>query len=416
MADMVEADRQSECSRSSKTDNDRSSSLYPAEWWWAERQVNDILAEHPGELVKTGAPNILCSALPNHWRSNKTLPMAFKVISLSEISDGSIVSLRVGNDENFCGELRNHTAVMKNNVAKFNDLRIIGRSGRGKSFNLSITVGCSPPQVAIYPKCMKVTVDGPREPRRQQQHFRPFFDNRFAGHLLDFRRKSDPFNSVGGEGGVAVGAGYPLTTDHWGGNNYYSSYLGGYNPTGVAVPGAAYQTPPTLSSYGTAVLDPLLQVTNLPTSARNQTSTGLPNGDPSKTPDYQPPDLPDPVKPELDDLNDNKERYREEEVADYNGRQQQDSSYQLVGQQFYYSNSTIPPTHLQGGYSTHHTSQGVAGDTEFRDNDEDSGEVISADGTCAVEDLGQYGRELASQTGPIRGYQGRGDAFVWRPY
>ena len=40
---------------------------------------------------------------------------------------------RVGNDENFCGELRNNTAVMKNNVAKFNDLRIIGRSGRGKA-------------------------------------------------------------------------------------------------------------------------------------------------------------------------------------------------------------------------------------------------------------------------------------------
>ena len=97
---------------------DKSSSLYPAEWWWAERQVNDILAEHPGELVKTGSPNILCSALPNHWRSNKTLPMAFKVIALSEINDGTIVNLRVGNDENFCGELRNNTAVMKNNVAK----------------------------------------------------------------------------------------------------------------------------------------------------------------------------------------------------------------------------------------------------------------------------------------------------------
>ena len=22
--------------------------------WWAERQVNEILAEHPGELVRTG--------------------------------------------------------------------------------------------------------------------------------------------------------------------------------------------------------------------------------------------------------------------------------------------------------------------------------------------------------------------------
>ena len=38
----------------------------------------------------------------------------------------------MGNDENFCGELRNNTAVMKNNVAKFNDLRFIGRWNQPK--------------------------------------------------------------------------------------------------------------------------------------------------------------------------------------------------------------------------------------------------------------------------------------------
>ena len=139
--------------------------MYPPEWWWAERQVSEILAEHPGELVKTGAPNVLCTALPTHWRSNKTLPMAFKVIALSDMEDGTVVSLRAGNDENFCGELRNNTAVMKNNVAKFNDLRIIGRSGRGKSFNMHIVIACVPVVVAVYTKAIKVTVDGPREPR-----------------------------------------------------------------------------------------------------------------------------------------------------------------------------------------------------------------------------------------------------------
>lgn len=36
-----------------------------------------------GELVQTGSPNLLCSALPNHWRSNKSLPVAFKVTSLA---------------------------------------------------------------------------------------------------------------------------------------------------------------------------------------------------------------------------------------------------------------------------------------------------------------------------------------------
>ena len=161
MATMVSGPTSDTC----KTSDEKSNSMYPPEWWWAERQVTEILNEHPGELVKTGAPNVLCTALPTHWRSNKTLPMAFKVIALSDIEDGTVVNLRVGNDENFCGELRNNTAVMKQNVAKFNDLRIIGRSGRGKSFNLHIIISSVPTLVAVYSKAIKVTVDGPREPR-----------------------------------------------------------------------------------------------------------------------------------------------------------------------------------------------------------------------------------------------------------
>ena len=31
--------------------------MYPPEWWWAERQVSEVLAENPGELVKTGIFN-----------------------------------------------------------------------------------------------------------------------------------------------------------------------------------------------------------------------------------------------------------------------------------------------------------------------------------------------------------------------
>jgi hypothetical protein len=82
--------------------------------------------------VRTGSPYFLCSVLPTHWRSNKTLPVAFKVVSLADVCDGTIVTIRAGNDENFCAELRNCTAVMKNQVAKFNDLRFVGRSGRGE--------------------------------------------------------------------------------------------------------------------------------------------------------------------------------------------------------------------------------------------------------------------------------------------
>lgn len=98
----------------------------------AERTLGDFLTEHPGELVRTGSPLLVCTVLPPHWRSNKTLPVAFKVVSLGEICDGTMVTVRAGNDENYCAELRNCTAVMKNQVAKFNDLRFVGRSGRGK--------------------------------------------------------------------------------------------------------------------------------------------------------------------------------------------------------------------------------------------------------------------------------------------
>ncbi|KMQ95969.1 segmentation protein runt [Lasius niger] len=129
------------------------------------KAIYETLRNCHGDLVQTGSPTILCSTLPSHWRSNKSLPVAFKVISLDEVSDGTLVTIRAGNDENCFGELRNCTAVMKNQIAKFNDLRFVGRSGRGKSFSLTIQISSMPHQIATYVKAIKVTVDGPREPR-----------------------------------------------------------------------------------------------------------------------------------------------------------------------------------------------------------------------------------------------------------
>lgn len=132
------------------------------------QNLHECLQEYHGELVQTGSPAVLCSALPTHWRSNKSLPCAFKVVALDDVQDGTIVTIKAGNDENFCAELRNCTAVMKNQVAKFNDLRFVGRSGRGKSFSITITISTYPSQIATYTKAIKVTVDGPREPRSKQ--------------------------------------------------------------------------------------------------------------------------------------------------------------------------------------------------------------------------------------------------------
>uniref|UniRef100_A0AAX7T035 Runt domain-containing protein n=1 Tax=Astatotilapia calliptera TaxID=8154 RepID=A0AAX7T035_ASTCA len=133
----------------------------------ADHGMVEVMPDHPGELVKTDSPNFLCSVLPTHWRCNKTLPIAFKVVALGDIPDGTLVTVMAGNDENYSAELRNATAAIKNQVARFNDLRFVGRSGRGKSFTLTITVFTNPPQVATYQRAIKITVDGPREPRRE---------------------------------------------------------------------------------------------------------------------------------------------------------------------------------------------------------------------------------------------------------
>ena len=47
----------------------------------------------------------------------------------------------------------------------------VSLSHSGKSFNLTITVGTNPAQVATYQKAIKVTVDGPREPRSKTSKY-----------------------------------------------------------------------------------------------------------------------------------------------------------------------------------------------------------------------------------------------------
>lgn len=437
VAGPVECKPSLESSSSEKTSSS-SNSMYPADWWWAERQVSEILAEHPGELVKTGSPNVLCTALPNHWRSNKTLPMAFKVIALSDVDDGTVVNLRVGNDENFCGELRNNTAVMKNNVAKFNDLRIIGRSGRGKSFNLIISISTLPTIIAVYSKCIKVTVDGPREPRSvpfsgQQQHF---FDSRLTYHASR--------SAVG----VAMGAaGYGLS-NNWGYNNY-SSYLG-YGAGGVVGSSVTGYQPSSLAGYGSPVIDPLL--TGASTVSSDTTSPAGVNGDDGDTtPEYQPPDLPDmDIKPNMqmktapgnnksvDIIVDQQyasiarsqqEQYTSDNVASSVTTQHTNDYLPTTSSQhFYYNTPLVPPTHqMTGGLGVPYLGQDTRNSShsylpgrhditavdEFRENDDDSGMDMKA----GREEIGHYDNEMISQTGPIRGYPGtRADGFVWRPY
>lgn len=74
----------------------------------------------------------LCACM---WLGDPKLPPALprvQVVALGDVPDGTLVTVMAGNDENYSAELRNASAVMKNQVARFNDLRFVGRSGRGE--------------------------------------------------------------------------------------------------------------------------------------------------------------------------------------------------------------------------------------------------------------------------------------------
>lgn len=129
----------------------------------------ELIQRKFGKLTETGSPLVFCSLLPEHWRSNKALQMPFVVVACDEfIVDGTDVIITAGNDENNSAEMKNNHAQIKDGIAIFNDLRFIGKSGRGKSFTVTIAVGN---HMAVLSKAIKVTVDGPREPRCKQSTY-----------------------------------------------------------------------------------------------------------------------------------------------------------------------------------------------------------------------------------------------------
>ncbi|VDM44154.1 unnamed protein product, partial [Toxocara canis] len=106
------------------------------------------------KLLPTGCPNVICTALPSHWRSNKSLPSPFTVFALGPVPDGTAVTIAAGNEENSCADLRNNKTHMNGQIARFSDLRFVGKSGRGKNFHLTITIETKPAQVAIVGKAI----------------------------------------------------------------------------------------------------------------------------------------------------------------------------------------------------------------------------------------------------------------------
>ena len=96
--------------------------------------------------MKTYSPNF-CSVLPSHWKCNKILTVVFKVGAHGDNfnRDGVLVSTRlqaVSRTSSSPPETSNATAVMKNQVAPFNDLKFVGHSGgRGDEIRAVVRFG-----------------------------------------------------------------------------------------------------------------------------------------------------------------------------------------------------------------------------------------------------------------------------------
>ncbi|WKX90861.1 hypothetical protein Q1695_009594 [Nippostrongylus brasiliensis] len=144
--------------------------------------VHEFLHANKTPLLKSSSPNIFYTKLPEHHRSNKSLPSPFTVLITSPVPDGTLVTVAAGNDETPSGEVRHDTAKVIRQVARFSDLRFVGKSGRGKNFHLTICVYTQPMMIAMVSKAIKVTVDGPREARTPNS-------------ALNHRRRPTPFIS-----------------------------------------------------------------------------------------------------------------------------------------------------------------------------------------------------------------------------
>jgi hypothetical protein len=90
------------------------------------------------ELIIRDTDNmfIKCTNLPEFIRAKKRLPHVFCVFfdKKLELKEGIEVKLEATSPKNSNGELRNNVSYVHNNQARFEDLRFLGKSGRGSLF------------------------------------------------------------------------------------------------------------------------------------------------------------------------------------------------------------------------------------------------------------------------------------------
>lgn len=94
-------------------------------------QVKAVVNDNGG-LIPTDNPLVLCTPLPLHCRVNSPIHIPFLVVATSHVPDGTLVRLSANNKFNPTADLKNAEALMTSQVAKFPDIRFVGRSGRGE--------------------------------------------------------------------------------------------------------------------------------------------------------------------------------------------------------------------------------------------------------------------------------------------
>lgn len=83
-------------------------------------------------IRSTESPNIFVSILPGFTRANKYIGNYKVFITNNELPENTPVLIRAFSTKTGEGEMKNNCTIIKNGIACFEDLRFIGKSGRGK--------------------------------------------------------------------------------------------------------------------------------------------------------------------------------------------------------------------------------------------------------------------------------------------
>ncbi|KNC73573.1 hypothetical protein SARC_13870, partial [Sphaeroforma arctica JP610] len=81
------------------------------------------------------------------------------VYALCIVPDGTECTVHAQNEEALFSEMKNNSATIVNGVATFEDLRFVGRSGRGKTLTVTVKILTHPPMTAQLFDHIKITVD-----------------------------------------------------------------------------------------------------------------------------------------------------------------------------------------------------------------------------------------------------------------